>query len=264
MRNLNKIPFRYITRLGTKPTIPQPRNFFRIVNQYEKGVVFTLGKFSRILEPGFRIVIPLLEESTIIDFRLQSYTLDKQEIISKDNISLIVDAVVFYRANDPELLVNKVLEPGKIVQEFVQIKIRELLSNNTLHEILVNREKFSQEIYESASTLEEWGIKIERVNLKDIKFEQSIVRAMAKVAEAEQLRQSKLIHAQSEVQTAEQILAAATMLEKSPVAIRIKELDILSQIAKEQSNTIVYIPGSVFESVPKIQQDSSPIQLNNQ
>ncbi|EGC36472.1 hypothetical protein DICPUDRAFT_9150, partial [Dictyostelium purpureum] len=207
---------------------------FRIINEYEKGVIFILGKFYKIKEPGFRIVFPFIQTCEIVDSRLHSETLDKQEIISKDNISLIVDAIVFFKVSNPEFLINRVFDPRKIIQEFVQIKIRELLSNNTLQEILVNREKFSNEIYDSAASLSSWGLKVERVNLKDIKFENSIVRAMAKVAEAEQLRQSKLIHAQSEVQTAEKILLAANMLENNPVAIRIKELDILSQIAKEQ------------------------------
>ncbi|KAK5578487.1 hypothetical protein RB653_008158 [Dictyostelium firmibasis] len=229
------------------------RGFFTILNQYERGVVFNLGKFHKVKEPGFRVVIPFFQTCNVVDVRTFTYTLDKQEIISKDNISLIVDAIVFFKIHDPELVVTKVGDCTTLVKEMAQIKIRELLSHNTLDQVLHNRDKFSNEIYdELKDALDGYGITVDRLNLKDIRFEESIVRAMAKRAEADQLREAKIIYAQSEVQTARQILEAARILEQSPIAVRLRELDALQQIAKEPSKTIVYTPSNAFDSIPKV------------
>eukprot|EP01133_Synstelium_polycarpum_P005628 gene5628-6492_t len=225
----------------------QQRTFLTVVNQYEAGVTFTLGRLTTVKKPGVRLLIPVLQEMQIVDLRTVSISLEKQEIITRDNISLVVDAVVYYRVVDPEKAIVKVSNHDKIIQELAQVKLREILSQNTLDEVLHNREKFGTEINESVREIAaEWGLLVERINLKDIKFEEGMSRAMAKKAEAERLREAKIIHAASEVQTSQQILEAAKMLEQSPLAIRLKELDALQQIAKEPSKSFIFVPTNMF------------------
>ncbi|EFA82685.1 hypothetical protein PPL_04379 [Heterostelium album PN500] len=234
------------------------RSFFTIINQYEAGVTFTLGRLTSVKKPGIRLLIPLLQEMEVVDMRTVSISLDKQEIITRDNISLVVDAIVNYRVVDPEKAVIKVSDHDRIIHELAQIKIRELLSQNTLDEVLHNREKFGVEINESVAEIAaEWGLFVERINLKDIKFEEGMSRAMAKKAEAERLREAKIIHAQSEVQTSKEILQAAKMLEGSPIAIRLKELDALQQIAKEPSKSFIFVPSNMFQSVQTLMNEVS-------
>ncbi|KAN0029904.1 hypothetical protein ACTA71_008042 [Dictyostelium dimigraforme] len=252
MNSIQKLS-RSVIRFSKQTQRINKRGFFTVLNQYERGVIFNLGKFHTVKEPGFRIVIPFFQTCNVVDVRTFSYTLDKQEIISKDNISLVVDAIVFFKIHNPELVVTKVSDCTVLVKEMAQVKIRELLSHNTLDQVLHNRDKFSNEIYdELKEALDGYGVTIERLNLKDIRFEESIVRAMAKKAEAVQLREAKIIYAQSEVETSKQILEAAKILEQSSVAMRLRELDALQQIAKEPSKTIVYTPSNAFESIPKI------------
>ncbi|EGG13466.1 Erythrocyte band 7 membrane like protein [Cavenderia fasciculata] len=226
------------------------RSFFTVINQYENGVTFTLGRLTSVKGPGIRILIPMLQTMEIVDLRTTSIGLDRQEIITRDNISLVVDAVVYYKVIDPEKAVIKVVNHDKVISELAQVKIREILSQNTLDDVLHNREKFGSEIIERVRDIsEEWGVVVERINLKDIKFEEGMVRAMAKKAEAERLREAKIISAESEVQTSQQILEAARMLECSPLAMRLRELDSLQQIAKESSNKIIFVPTSLFGSL---------------
>ncbi|GAM20653.1 hypothetical protein SAMD00019534_038280, partial [Acytostelium subglobosum LB1] len=241
------------------------RTFFTVLNQYEAGVTFTLGRMTSVKKAGIRMLIPFLQEMEVVDLRTVSISLEKQEIITRDNISVIADAIVYYRVIDPEKAIVKVTNHDKTIQELSQIKIRETLSQNTLDEVLHNREKFGHEINESVREIAaEWGLLVERINLKDIKFEEGMSRAMAKKAEAERLREAKIIYAQSEVQTAHQILEAAKTLESSPLAIRLRELDTLQQIAKEPSKTLVFVPSNLFQNVPGLTSFVNSMDNNTQ
>ncbi|KYQ91862.1 hypothetical protein DLAC_07673 [Tieghemostelium lacteum] len=240
------------------------RNFFTVLNQYERGVTFTLGKLTSVKEPGFRMLIPLLQTMEVVDMRTFSFPLEKQEIITRDNISLKVDAIVYYRVKDPERAVCQVSNHDQIIKELAQIKIRELLSQNTLDEVLHNRDKFSVEIFEGIKeTAESWGVTVERISLKDIKFEEGMIRAMAKKAEAERLREAKIINAKSEAETSQQLLEAALTLEKSPLAIKLRELDTISQIAKEPSKSFIFIPTDMFSSLNSIINSKQQSNNNN-
>ncbi|KAF2074872.1 hypothetical protein CYY_003827 [Polysphondylium violaceum] len=225
------------------------RGFFTIINQYEMGVTFTLGKVTSVKKPGIRLAIPMLQDIVIVDTRTVSFSLEKQEIISKDNISLIADAIVYYRVIDPQKAVCEVADHDTVIRELAQIKIRDILSQNTLDDVLHNRDKFSDEIYEDVkSSAESWGIEIQRINLKDIKFEEGMARAFAKKAEAERLREATIINAEAEVQVSKKILEAAQTLESSPVAVRLRELDALVQISKEPSKSFIFVPTGLFNN----------------
>jgi len=225
------------------------RGFFTVINQYEMGVTFTLGKVTSVKKPGIRLSIPLLQDIIIVDTRTVSFALEKQEIISKDNISLIADAIVYYRVIDPLKAVCEVADHDTVIRELAQIKIRDILSQNTLDDVLHNRDKFSEEIFEDVkSSAESWGIEIQRINLKDIKFEEGMARAFAKKAEAERLREATIINAEAEVQVSKKILEAAKTLESSPIAVRLRELDALVQISKEPSKSFIFVPTGLFNN----------------
>ncbi|KAM9969350.1 hypothetical protein ACTFIR_001182 [Dictyostelium discoideum] len=165
------------------------RGFFKILNQYERGVVFNFGKFHSVKEAGFHIVIPFIQKCDIVDIRTFTYTLDKQKIISKDNINLTVDALVVFRIHDPKLAVTKANDCILLVNEMAQIKVCEILSHNTLDQVLHNRDKISNQIHdELKDALNKYGVTIEYLNLKDIHFDETIAKAIAKKAEAAHLR----------------------------------------------------------------------------
>eukprot|EP01113_Clastostelium_recurvatum_P024704 TRINITY_DN294_c0_g1_i3.p1 TRINITY_DN294_c0_g1~~TRINITY_DN294_c0_g1_i3.p1 ORF type:complete len:302 (-),score=64.78 TRINITY_DN294_c0_g1_i3:143-1000(-) len=225
--------------------VPQKRDFFTIIEQYQRGVTFTLGRVTSVKGPGPRLQIPFIQEIAKIDIRTVVADLNKQEVITRDNVSISVDAIVYYRIVDAKIAVCSVEDIAKSVTDLAQVKVRELLSHSEVNQILHQREKFSSDIKESVKEMAtEWGVEIVNVSLKDIKFDEGMSRAMAKKAEAERLREAKIIHADSEVQTAAKLLEAARVLEKSPAALRLRELDTLQQVAKETNHSTLFVPTS--------------------
>eukprot|EP00026_Physarum_polycephalum_P013350 Phypoly_transcript_13743.p1 GENE.Phypoly_transcript_13743~~Phypoly_transcript_13743.p1 ORF type:complete len:276 (+),score=30.55 Phypoly_transcript_13743:171-998(+) len=231
-------------------SMPVRRTFFTIINQYERAVCLTLGKLTSVKNPGIRLNIPILQEMHVVDIRTKTTELAKQDVITSDNVSIMVDAILYYRVADASKAVLGVQEVNTAVADLAKVKLRELLSQSEVNTILHQRERFSAEILKSMKVItEDWGIEVQNVNLKDISFDAGMQRAMAKKAEAERLREAKIIHAESEVQTAAKLLDAARQLEQSPTAVRLRELDTLQQIAKENNHSSVFIPISLLDSV---------------
>eukprot|EP01119_Soliformovum_irregulare_P014893 TRINITY_DN4123_c0_g1_i1.p1 TRINITY_DN4123_c0_g1~~TRINITY_DN4123_c0_g1_i1.p1 ORF type:complete len:279 (-),score=55.23 TRINITY_DN4123_c0_g1_i1:106-942(-) len=228
----------------------RPKDFFTIINQYERGVTLTFGKLTTVKEPGFRIALPWIQEVSKVDLRTFVRDLSKQDVITSDNISIKVDAIVYFAVFDPAKSICAVQDYEHAVCELAQVKLRESLSHSEVNDILHNREKLSKDILEAvAPTAEEWGIRVSGVQLKDIKFDEGMIRAMSRKAEASRERDATIIHAQAQVDTANKLLEAAQALEKSPVALRLRELDALAQMAKEKSHSTIVVPSGLLDTM---------------
>jgi len=229
--------------LQPKISLNKTRGFLTVIEQYQRGVTFTLGRLTSVKQPGLRIAIPILQRVVFVDMRTFVRSLPQQEVITKDNVSIKVDAVVYYKIIDAEKSICSVEDEDKAICELAQVRSRELLSQSDLNEILHNRERFSQEILRGiAHVAQGWGILVESVSLKDIKFDEGMTRAMARSAEADRLKAASIIHAEAEVLTAKMLSEAAKQLESSPLAIRLRELDTIQQIAKEPSHSTLLVP----------------------
>lgn len=214
----------------------QKRNFFRIVDQYEKGVTFTLGKLTAVKDPGLRIAIPFIQWMWKADMRTTLKSLARQEVITKDNVTIKVDGVVQFRVIDPRKAICNVNGVGswekasdgdyhrvgveKAINELAQLKIREVLSHSDVNEILRNREELGCKLTEGAnSLLDDWGVEIQSIRIKEINFDESMSRAMAKTAEAQRVAEAKMINAQADIETAKKYEEAAEIYGKNPTGV---------------------------------------------
>jgi len=214
---------------------------FRILREYERGVIFMLGRFWKVKGPGLIIVIPLLQQMVRIDLRIRVLDVPPQDVISRDNVSVKVNAVVYYRVLDPEKAVIQVEDFNAATSQLSQTTLRSVLGQHELDEMLAERDKLNRDL---RALLDEqtdaWGIKISNVELKHVDLNETMVRAIAKQAEAERLRRAKIIDAEGELQAAEQLSKAAEILSRHPTSMQLRYLGTLSNIAGEKSSTIVF------------------------
>ncbi len=214
---------------------------FRILREYERGVIFMLGRFYKVKGPGFIIVIPLIQQMVKVDLRTIVMDVPTQDVISRDNVSVKVNAVVYFRVIDSDKAIIQVENYYDATSQLAQTTLRSVLGQHDLDEMLSSRDKLNADIQEilDAQT-DAWGIKVANVEIKHVDLDESMIRAIAKQAEAERERRAKIIHAEGEMQASAKLLEAATILSKQPQAIQLRYLQTLTEIAGEKSSTIVF------------------------
>jgi regulator of protease activity HflC (stomatin/prohibitin superfamily) len=219
----------------------------KIINQYERGVVLTLGRYTGIREPGLRVVIPIFQRLIKVDVRSTPIDVPKQEIITKDNVTVGVDAVVYLRVIEASKAVLETTNYVYATSQFAQAALRDVTGNADLDELLSKREEISQKIKEIVdSETDKWGIDVENVKIQNIELPQDMKRAMAKQAEAERERRAVIITAEGEKSAAQSVADAAAMLSKVPGGINIRTLQTLEKIAVEPSQkTLVILPSEL-------------------
>ena len=216
-------------------------NLFRILKEYERGVIFFLGRFYRVKGPGLIILIPGLQKMERIDLRTLVLDVPTQDVISRDNVSVKVNAVIYFRVIDPEKAVIQIENRVEATSQLAQTTLRSVLGRHDLDEILSERDKLNADIQEILDkSTEAWGIKVSNVEIKHVDLEQSMIRAIAAQAEAERSRRAKIIHADGEQQASERLAEAARMLATQPSAVTLRYLQTLTEVARDQNSTIVF------------------------
>jgi regulator of protease activity HflC (stomatin/prohibitin superfamily) len=213
----------------------------KILRQYQRAVVFTLGKFTGAKGPGMVILVPLIQEMVRVDLRIQVIEIPTQDVISKDNVSIKVDAVLYFRVVDPERAIIEVQDYLPATNMLAQTTLRAVLGKHDLDEMLSERKKLSEDVQSilDAQT-EAWGIKVSNVEIRTIELTENMVRAIAKQAEAERDRRAKIIHAQAEFQASQTLVDAAQILSSIPAAMQLRYLQTLTEIGAEQNSTVVF------------------------
>jgi len=214
---------------------------FKILNEYERGVVFTFGRFTGVKGPGLIILIPLVQRMVKVDLRTVVLDVPTQDVISRDNVSVKVNAVIYFRIVDPERAIIQVANPFEATSQLAQTTLRSVLGQHELDEMLSQRDKLNVDIQKILdSSTDAWGIKVANVEIKHVDLDESMIRAMAKQAEAERTRRAKIIHAEGEKQAAQQLVEAARTLGSEPKALQLRYLQTLSDLSSEKATTIVF------------------------
>jgi len=213
----------------------------RILREYERGVVFQLGRFWMVKGPGLIVVWPVIQQMVRMDLRTVVLDVPPQDVISRDNVSVKVNAVVYFRVVDPQKAVIQVADFLTATSQLAQTTLRAVLGKHELDEMLAEREKLNVDIQKTLDLqTEAWGIKVSNVEIKDVDLNETMVRAIARQAEAERERRAKVIHAEGELQASEKLLQAAQMLSKQAEAMQLRYLQTLSNIAGDKTSTIVF------------------------
>ena len=216
-------------------------SMFRILREYERGVIFLLGRFWKVKGPGFIIVIPLIQQIVRVDLRTIVMDVPTQDVISRDNVSVKVNAVVYFRVIEPDKAIIQVENYFEATSQLAQTTLRSVLGQHELDEMLAERERLNADIqHDLDQQTDAWGIKVSNVEIKHVDLDESMVRAIAKQAEAERTRRAKVIHAEGEMQAADKLLQAAKILAQQPQALQLRYLQTLTEIASERTNTIVF------------------------
>lgn len=214
---------------------------FRILREYERGVVFMLGRFWKVKGPGLIIILPIIQSMVRVDLRTRVMDVPEQDVISRDNVSVKVNAVVYFRVIDAQKCVIQVEDFMMATSQLAQTTLRSVLGQHELDEMLAERERLNEDIQLMLDKqTDAWGIKVSNVELKHVDLDESMIRAIAKQAEAERLRRAKVINAEGELQAATQLLAAGEILAKEPQSMQLRYLSGLQEIAGEQNSTIVF------------------------
>jgi regulator of protease activity HflC (stomatin/prohibitin superfamily) len=221
----------------------------RILREYERGVVFMLGRFWKVKGPGLVVIIPGIQQMVRVDLRTVVFDVPSQDVISRDNVSVKVNAVVYFRVIDPAKSILQVEDYMNATSQLAQTTLRAVLGKHELDEMLAERETLNSDIQQALDAqTDAWGIKVSNVEIKHVDIDESMVRAIAKQAEAERERRAKVIHAEGELQASEKLLAAAEILAGKPQAMQLRYLQTLSNIAGDRSNTIVFpMPGELMD-----------------
>lgn len=226
----------------------------RILREYERGVVFLLGRFYRVKGPGFIIIIPFIQQMERVDLRTIVMDVPTQDVISRDNVSVKVNAVVYFRVIDPEKAIIQVEHFYDAISQLAQTTLRSVLGQHELDEMLAERDKLNADIQNllDAQT-DAWGIKVANVEIKHVDLDESMIRAIAKQAEAERSRRAKVIHAEGELQASEKLLSAAQVLAQQPQALQLRYLQTLTEIAGDKSSTIVFpLPMDMMNTLKEV------------
>ena len=224
------------------------------INEYERGVKFTFGKYSSIMNPGWKIVLPIIQSYKKVDIRTKAVDVPEQEAISRDNVSVKINAVIYYKIFDASKAILQVERYNYAVEQLAQTTMRNIVGSVSLDELLSEREKVSEkicEIIDKAS--DDWGIKVENVELKDVSLPEEMKRVIAKVAEAEREKEAVITKAKGEVEAAENLAQASNTLASVPGALHLRTLSTLNDISSDQSNTIIFaLPVEVLRAIDGI------------
>jgi regulator of protease activity HflC (stomatin/prohibitin superfamily) len=213
----------------------------RILKEYERGVIFFLGRFQKVKGPGLIIVIPVIQKMERVDLRVVTYDIPTQDVISRDNVTVHVSAVLYFRVIDPERAIIQVEHYFNATSQLAQTTLRSVLGQHDLDEMLSQRDKMNADIQ---NILDEqtasWGIKVTNVEIKHVDLNETMIRAIAKQAEAERERRAKIIHAEGELQASEKLLQAAEVMSKNPQTLQLRYLQTLNDISNENASTIIF------------------------
>lgn len=231
----------------------------RIFREYERGVVFTLGRFWQVKGPGLVIIVPIVQQAVRVDLRTRVLDVPSQDVISRDNVSVKVNAVIYYRVIDPQKAIIQVENYDMATSQLAQTTLRSVLGQHELDRMLAERDRLNDDIQR---ILDEqtaaWGIKVSNVELKQIDLNENMIRAIAKQAEAERLRRAKIIDAEGELQAAEKLVQAGEILARKPQAMQLRYLGALLNIAGERSSTIVFpLPMELLEAFRGARRDET-------
>lgn len=224
---------------------------FRILREYERGVIFFLGRFQKVKGPGLIIVIPVIQQMVRVDLRTVVMDVPSQDVISRDNVSVRVNAVLYFRVVDSQKAIINVENYLQATSQLAQTTLRSVLGQHELDEMLANREMLNADIQAILDARTEgWGIKVSNVEIKHVDLNESMIRAIARQAEAERTRRAKVIHASGEMEASEKLVEAANRLATEPNAILLRYLQTLTEIAGEKSSTILFpMPTSMMEGL---------------
>lgn len=213
----------------------------KIVPEYERLVVFFLGRFQVVKKPGLRIVIPGIQQAVRVDLRVITMDVPSQDVISRDNVTVRVNAVLYFRVVEPERAIIQVEDYYNATSQLAQTTLRSVLGQHELDEMLAERDKMNADVQAIIDKQSDaWGIKVTNVEIKHVDLNENMIRAIAKQAEAERERRAKVIHAEGELQASEKLLAAANVLASNPQALQLRYLQTLNDIANENSSTIIF------------------------
>lgn len=227
--------------------------------EYERAVVFMLGRFWKVKGPGLAIVVPVIQQLVRVDLRMVVMDVPSQDVISRDNVSVKVNAVVYFRVIDPERAIIQVENYYAATSQLAQTTLRSVLGQHELDEMLAGRERLNSDIQKILDQqTDAWGIKVSNVEIKHVDLDESMIRAIAKQAEAERTRRAKVIHAEGEQQAAEKLTQAAQQLAEQPQSLHLRYLQTLTDIAGDKSSTIVFpLPMDLVEPLLKKQQQKN-------
>ena len=231
---------------------------FRILREYERGVVFQLGRFWKVKGPGLILVIPGLQQMVRVDLRTLVLDVPTQDVISRDNVSVKVNAVVYYRVLDAEKAIIQVEDYHSATSQLAQTTLRAVLGKHDLDDMLAEREQLNNDIQQVLDAQSDAsGIKVANVEIKHLVLDESMIRAIARQAEAERERRAKVIHAEGELQASEKLMQAAEMLGRQPGAMQLRYMQTLSNIAGDKNSTIVFpLPMELLQGLDKLTRKS--------
>ncbi|HJY37441.1 MAG TPA: slipin family protein [Steroidobacteraceae bacterium] len=213
----------------------------KVLNEYERGVIFTLGRYTGTKGPGLILVVPFIQRMVKVDLRVIVLDVPTQDVISRDNVSVKVNAVVYFRIVDPARAIIQIASPFEATSQLAQTTLRSVLGQHQLDEMLSEREKLNLDIQRILDqSTDAWGIKVSNVEIKHVDLDQTMVRAIARQAEAERTRRAKVIHAEGEKQAASMLVEAARALSADPRAMQLRYLQTLADISSEKTSTIVF------------------------
>ena len=227
---------------------------FRVLREYERAVVFLLGRFQRVKGPGLIIIIPILQSMVRVDLRTIVMDVPSQDLITRDNVSVKVNAVLYFKVLDPDHAVLNVENYIEAIGQLAQTTLRSVLGQHELDELLAERERLNQNIQTILDQqTDQWGIKVAAVEIKHVDIDESMIRAIAKQAEAERERRAKVIHADGEFEAAERLVEAASRMAAESGSMQLRYLQTLTEIAGEKSSTIVFpLPVNLMESMSRL------------
>ncbi len=213
----------------------------KIVTEYERGVIFRLGRLIGARGPGLFLIIPFVDRMVKVDLRVVTMDVPPQEVITRDNVTVRVNAVVYFRVVDPEAAVVKVLDHIRATSQISQTTLRNVLGQGELDELLTQREKLNQRLQQIIDQhTDPWGVKVSVVEIKEVELADSMKRSMAAQAEAERARRAKIIHAEGELQASEKLSQAGVIMAKEPVTLQLRYLQTLTEIATERNSTLIF------------------------
>jgi len=213
----------------------------KIVTEYERGVIFRLGRLVGAKGPGFFLIIPFVDRMVKVDLRVVTMDVPSQEVITKDNVTVRVNAVVYFRVVDPEASVVKVLDHIRATSQISQTTLRNVLGQSELDELLASREKLNQMLQKIIDEhTDPWGVKVSTVEIKEVELAETMRRMMAAQAEAERERRAKIIHAEGELQASEKLAQAGAIIGREPTTLQLRYLQTLTEIASERNSTLIF------------------------
>lgn len=227
---------------------------FNILKEYERGVIFMLGRFHKVKGPGLIIVVPFIQQMVKTSLRTAVWDIPSQDLITRDNVSVKVNAVLYFRVVDPQKAVINVEDFMEATSQLAQTTLRSVLGQHELDELLSERDRLNRDVQDILDEMtDSWGIKVSNVEIKHVDIDESMIRAIAQQAEAERSRRAKVIHAQGEFEASQKLVEAAQQLATQPASIQLRYLQTLTEIAGEQNSTIVFpLPMNIMEGLGRL------------